>query len=580
MKISAIEYNDALLDDEPKGNTLEDSIEVCRWLEAEGVDAIHVSSGSFFPHPRNPAGELPIEELRKTYDTLISSGLLTGRNYLLFNGRLTGGFFKRRWERARGDFRHIEGMNLPDAHRIKQAVKIPVLCTGGFQTATVIEQALADGLCDGVTIARPLIANNDLVKIFAAGVARSRSSPAPTATSAWSTPSRTRSGATRSSASPRATRWCARSCRSSSPRRSRKGRKMVRLRIPGIVVALFALVCTIAVRAQTGTPDSDSFPDANDHFRYGSIGTEEGVGLPYWIWKVLPTVFEDKLPKRPGVGYERIGFLMDGTRHAPPDRHVVQAGARRARRAQLRDVPRRHVSREPDDSAAARLGNARQPHGPAGLCELPDRVRQRPALQLRDVDGGHPQGESGYRLVRAPALQAVRRRRHEERHPRARARERVVRPASAVRPRPRRHVQSVQGHPQAPGRRRRGHGRSAVALEPADAGADVAALGRQQRLGRRAEQERGDWRRRDAGLARSRVDEAHRELDSGSQAAALPGGAHRQGARERRAPRVGAGVRELPRGRAARSSDRSRASPTSAPIPSGSTRLLPSWRAA
>jgi 2,4-dienoyl-CoA reductase (NADPH2) len=63
-------------------------------------------------------------------------------------------------------------MNLPDAHRIKQAVGIPVLCTGGFQTATVIEQALADGLCHGVTIARPLIANNDLVKVFAAGAAR------------------------------------------------------------------------------------------------------------------------------------------------------------------------------------------------------------------------------------------------------------------------------------------------------------------------------------------------------------------------------------------------------------------------
>ena len=59
MKISAIEYNDALLDDEPKGNTLEDSIEVCKLLEAAGVDAIHVSSGSFFPHPRNPPGELP-----------------------------------------------------------------------------------------------------------------------------------------------------------------------------------------------------------------------------------------------------------------------------------------------------------------------------------------------------------------------------------------------------------------------------------------------------------------------------------------------------------------------------------------
>jgi 2,4-dienoyl-CoA reductase-like NADH-dependent reductase (Old Yellow Enzyme family) len=171
MKISAIEYNDAILGREAKGNTLEDAVQVCRWLEEAGVDAIHVSSGSFFPHPRNPAGDLPLDELRKTYAALISSGTSTKRNYLLFSGRLTGDAFKQRWERARGEFKNIEGLNLPDAHRIKQAVKIPVLCTGGFQTATVIEQALADAYCDAVTIARPLIANNDLVKIFEGGAA-------------------------------------------------------------------------------------------------------------------------------------------------------------------------------------------------------------------------------------------------------------------------------------------------------------------------------------------------------------------------------------------------------------------------
>ena len=125
MKISAIEYNDALDDDEAKGNTLEDSVQVCKWLEEAGVDAIHVSSGSYFPHPKNPAGDLPIDELKKTYDTLISSGLLTFRNYLFFRFRTTGEIFQRRWEKARGDKTLIEGMNLPNAHRIKQAVSIP-----------------------------------------------------------------------------------------------------------------------------------------------------------------------------------------------------------------------------------------------------------------------------------------------------------------------------------------------------------------------------------------------------------------------------------------------------------------------
>jgi 2,4-dienoyl-CoA reductase-like NADH-dependent reductase (Old Yellow Enzyme family) len=171
-KISATEYNDALLNDEQPGNTIKDSVRVCQWLEEAGVDAIHVSSGSYFPHPRNPAGDFPLDELVKTYDTLLSSGMLTVRNFLLFRGRLTGRVFKRRWEEARGDAARIEGINLPDAQKIKAAVRIPVLCTGGFQTAAIIENAIAKRRCDAVTIARPLIANNDLVKMFARGVGR------------------------------------------------------------------------------------------------------------------------------------------------------------------------------------------------------------------------------------------------------------------------------------------------------------------------------------------------------------------------------------------------------------------------
>jgi 2,4-dienoyl-CoA reductase-like NADH-dependent reductase (Old Yellow Enzyme family) len=169
-KISATDYGDALDDDEGAGNTIDDSVQVCQWLEAEGVDAIHVSCGNAFPHPKNPAGDLPLDELVKTYDTLISSGGLTLRNFLFFRIGLTGELLKRRWERARGD--RIEGLNLPDARAIKQAVNIPVLCTGGFQTAAVIREAITQGFCDGVTMARPLIANNDLVNQFKNGMGR------------------------------------------------------------------------------------------------------------------------------------------------------------------------------------------------------------------------------------------------------------------------------------------------------------------------------------------------------------------------------------------------------------------------
>jgi mono/diheme cytochrome c family protein len=67
-----------------------------------------------------------------------------------------------------------------------------------------------------------------------------------------------------------------------------------------------------------GQTDSPSFPDIVEHFKYGSVGTEAGVGIPYWIWRVLPTLFSDKLPNRPGRGYERLGFIAEGAAHGRP----------------------------------------------------------------------------------------------------------------------------------------------------------------------------------------------------------------------------------------------------------------------
>jgi 2,4-dienoyl-CoA reductase (NADPH2) len=170
MKISVHEHNDAIafFNMGSSGNAWEESVQVCKWLEAAGVDAIHVSVGSFFPHPRNPAGvDLPTEQLAKTYDSMISSGDLAFRNYLLF--RSLPGYARRQWVDAGPRPENIEGANLPDARRVKAAVGIPVICTGGFQTASVIAGALRRGDCDAVSAARPLIANNDLVEIFRRG---------------------------------------------------------------------------------------------------------------------------------------------------------------------------------------------------------------------------------------------------------------------------------------------------------------------------------------------------------------------------------------------------------------------------
>jgi 2,4-dienoyl-CoA reductase (NADPH2) len=172
MKISATEYDDALalFGRGPSGNTVADSVKVCKWLVEAGVDAIHVSTGSFFPHPRNPAGrDLPVEDLAKAYDTMISSGERTFFNFLLFHG-ISGQIARRMWNDAGVDPDKIEGSNLADARAIKQVVTVPVICTGGFQTASVIREAIQRGDCDAVSAARPLVANNDLVKMFAQGL--------------------------------------------------------------------------------------------------------------------------------------------------------------------------------------------------------------------------------------------------------------------------------------------------------------------------------------------------------------------------------------------------------------------------
>ena len=170
MKISTTEHNNAVRFWESPGNTLTDSLQVCQWLVEAGVDAIHVSTGNSFPHPRNPAGDLPIDAFAKSYHAMLSSGNKTLLNYLTLRAPVLWRLF--RWMWVRGGVTNIEGANLADAAAVKQAVAVPVLCTGGFQTASVIRQAIASGQCDAVTIARPLVANNDLVQMFATGIDR------------------------------------------------------------------------------------------------------------------------------------------------------------------------------------------------------------------------------------------------------------------------------------------------------------------------------------------------------------------------------------------------------------------------
>jgi hypothetical protein len=59
------------------------------------------------------------------------------------------------------------------------------------------------------------------------------------------------------------------------------------------------------------------FDDILEHYKYGSIGAEARTGFPYWIWAVLPTLFPQHLPAKPGNGYERFGFIFEPGKARP-----------------------------------------------------------------------------------------------------------------------------------------------------------------------------------------------------------------------------------------------------------------------
>jgi hypothetical protein len=84
--------------------------------------------------------------------------------------------------------------------------------------------------------------------------------------------------------------------------------KRIWLVVLGIVLAAVFLVW----------PFFSNYPvdygDIEDHFKYGSIGSEPVMGIPYWIWKVLPEMFPEKLP---GKGYQSLGFLYEPEKDLP-----------------------------------------------------------------------------------------------------------------------------------------------------------------------------------------------------------------------------------------------------------------------
>lgn len=159
-----------------RGNDLKEQIQIAQWVERAGVDAVHVSIGSTFPHPHSPAGPLDYAYASGPYQSMLASGRHTWRNYLLFRYRALRWIPTLMWRRMQPFVKKgravpelLEGLVAADSYEFKRALSVPVICAGGWQTAPRIAGAIHRGDCDAVAIARPLLANPDLPRRLQAG---------------------------------------------------------------------------------------------------------------------------------------------------------------------------------------------------------------------------------------------------------------------------------------------------------------------------------------------------------------------------------------------------------------------------
>lgn len=72
-------------------------------------------------------------------------------------------------------------------------------------------------------------------------------------------------------------------------------------------MAIFTIVSSVAYVKLSMERPAPHFESDEDHFLFGSTGTEREHGIPYWIWLVLPRIFPEHLPR--AGGYAALGMV-------------------------------------------------------------------------------------------------------------------------------------------------------------------------------------------------------------------------------------------------------------------------------
>ena len=147
------------------GNTLQTNLQYGAWLKQLGVDYLHIDSGFGFINPKGSPGEYPIEGLRRFANSVRHLSRKANLRAMLLNllpdwlARATLGI----------GWKYVPAPNASFAQAFRQKLNLPIICNGGFQEQELIEGTLESGACDLIAIARPLLANPNLLELFAQG---------------------------------------------------------------------------------------------------------------------------------------------------------------------------------------------------------------------------------------------------------------------------------------------------------------------------------------------------------------------------------------------------------------------------
>ncbi len=131
----------------PGGLRLEESLQVGRWLEADGaLDALQLTEGSSLLNPMYLfRGDAPRKEFAKVFPKPLSWGIKMG-----------GRAFLR-------EFPYEEAYLLEDARQFREELKMPLILLGGITNKETMDKAMAEGF-EFVAMARALLRQPDLLR--------------------------------------------------------------------------------------------------------------------------------------------------------------------------------------------------------------------------------------------------------------------------------------------------------------------------------------------------------------------------------------------------------------------------------